>query len=137
MTFHSFASTEELLAAIENDRIEADREVKNWQVSLKPGDFFVRVGPGNVAIFCEVLDPAIPQEPGNHSQEHLDELKEGAAWYEEPHMRYFRFCRSFSLYLERGELGDVHISTAALQISKENFEEARKHGWRTGFNAVR
>ncbi len=133
-SIHSFASLDEMLAAIENDRIEADHAVKDWQSQLAPGDFFIRIGPGSVAIFCEVLDPALPGSPGPHSQEYLDELKEAASWYAEPHMKNFRFCRAFSVYCEHGEMGDVHISTAALKISKENFEMARARGWRTGFH---
>jgi len=121
-----------MLAALEDNGRAADRDVVAWQNTLKPGDFFVRVGPGNVAIYCEVLDPSVPHDPGPHDQEHLDELKSAAEWYHEPHMRNFRFCRAFSMYCTNGEMGDVHISTAALVISKENFEDARKHGWQPG-----
>jgi hypothetical protein len=131
---HSFRSVEEMLAAIENDRIEADGSVKDWQSQLAPGDFFVRVGPGGVAIYCEVLDPSLPTSEGPHDDEYLEELKEAASWYSEPHMRNFRFCRAFSLYCEQGEMGDVHISTAAMKISKENFEAARSYKWKGGFH---
>lgn len=133
---HSFNNIEEMLAAMESDRVEADGSVKDWQNHLLPGDFFVRIGPGGVAIYCEVLDPATPTTNGPHDQEYLDELKEAAAWYLEPHMKNFRFCRAFSVFCTYGEMGDVHVSTAALKISKENFEAARTHGWKMGFREI-
>jgi hypothetical protein len=123
--FQSFDSIDDMFEAIEQARKEADHAVKEWQLILRPGDYFVRVGAGNVAIYCEVLDPS-----ADVSELEVEETK---AWYEEPHMRNFRFCRAFSIYCVSGELGDVHISTAALQISKENFEAARQHGWKAGF----
>lgn len=124
--FQSFDSVDAMLDALDQARKEADHAVKAWQGILSPGDFFVRVGTGNVAIYCEVLDPSAVVEE--------NEVEDMKAWYAEPHMRNFRFCRAFSVYCVEGEMGDVHISTAALKISRDNFEAARQHGWKSGFH---
>ena len=132
MSLRSFTSVEAMLDAIEKDQVEADNAVGSWQATLGPGEYFIRVGPDDVAIYCEVLDPSLPVVgKGPYDQEYLDELKESAAWYSEPHMRNFRFCRAYSIFCVGGELGDVHISTAVLKISKDNFEHARSCGWKS------
>jgi len=124
----AFDSLDEMIEAMEGDRLAADAASLPWQSELAPGDFFVRTG-ADVPIFCEVLDPTAAS-PGA-SPEDLDEAHEAAAWYQEPHMRGFRFCRAFSQYCPRGELGDVHISTAALKITKEMFQQAQARNWKS------
>lgn len=130
MEFRSYSSIDEMLDSMRKDQEAAEGRNAPWQYALKPGDLFVR-SAGGVAIYCEVLDPALPVDKGQHSQEDLDELKESAAWYNEPHMKAFRFCRAFSVYCPRGELGDVHVSTASAKITPEHFESAKARGWRS------
>lgn len=130
MEFRSYGSLDEMLDSMRKDQEAAEGRVASWQNDLKPGDLFVRSAEG-VAIYCEVLDPALPADKGQYSQEHLDDLRESAAWYNEPHMKPFRFCRAFSVYCPRGELGDVHISTASAKITPEHFENAKARGWRS------
>ena len=105
--FQEFDSFEEMMEAIERAREEADRRVKPWQREIKIGDYFEKDTPYGFKVYCQVLDE-----------------------YEEPHMRNFRFCRCYSVACPDGELGDVHVSTAKRRITKEEFQEMKRRGWK-------
>jgi len=102
-----FDSFEEMMEAIERAREEADKRVKPWQRKIKVGDYFEKETPYGFKVYCEVLDE-----------------------YDEPHLKNFRFCRCYSVACPDGELGDVHVSTAKRKITKEEFEEMKRRGWR-------
>lgn len=126
----AFASTDEMFDSLEKDRDVADSHIKDWQRTLAPGDYFLRMGPDNVRIYGEILDPSHPTNAGDAKDaDHLEALKEEALFYQEEHMQGFRFHRAFSVYCTHGELGDVHISEVRSKISKKEFEAARSAGW--------
>lgn len=127
MVVQSFDTIEEMLASMEKDRVAADALTQPWQESLAPGDFFLRVAQ-EVPIFCEVLDPGAVS-PGATEDERQD-AQEAAAWYQDPAMRGYRFCRAFSRYCPQGELGDVHVSMATLKVDKETFDRAKAANWK-------
>ena len=107
MRIEYFDSFEEMIEALEKAVEEADARVQDWQRSIRVGDYFVRSTPYGFPIYCEVLGE-----------------------YEEEHLKNFRFCRCYSIVCPDGELGDVHISTAERKITKEEFEEAKRRGWK-------
>ena len=102
-----FSSFEEMMEEIERAMKEADRRVKPWQRKIKVGDYFEKETPYGFKVYCEVLDE-----------------------YHEPHLKNFRFCRCYSIVCPNGELGDVHVSTVKRRITKEEFEEMKRRGWR-------
>lgn len=126
----SYDNFDSILAAMEAGQKQADSKTVEWQAALKPGDFFIRTVE-DIPIFCRVLDPAIPvSDKENMSEEDLAEIAADALWYNEPHMRNFRFCHAYSQFCPEGELGDVHVSTALLQIDEEMFLRAKALGWK-------
>lgn len=123
----AFGSLEEALDHLSLCQKQADRRVDPF-LELKAGDFFVRIA-GEIVIYGEVLDPALPAFPGKHSKRELAEIREEAQIYGQPHMRHYRFTRCFSPCCPDGELGDVHVSTVQALLSKEQFELAKKNHW--------
>jgi hypothetical protein len=87
---------------------EADEQVKPWQAEIKKGDYYMQKTKYGFNIYGEVLKNA----------------------YRQKNLRYYRFVKAYSLACSDGEMGDVHLSVITKIISKEQFEEARKNGWR-------
>jgi hypothetical protein len=84
----------------------ADARVTPWQAALRPGECILSIVEDGLVVFGEVLEG-----------------------YREPHLKHYRFCRCFSVACPEGELGDVHVSTVACRISREEFELARASEW--------
>lgn len=130
MSVETFEDFEDIFAAMEEGQKQADSRTTEWQTQLKPGDFFIRA-VGDISIFCKVLDPSVPAfDDVSMSEEDLAEIEADALWYNEPHMQKFRFCHAYSQFCPEGELGDVHVSTALLQIDEEMFLRAKALGWK-------
>ncbi len=94
----SFDSVEEMMEAIEEARIAADEQVKDFQKAIKTGDHFLQLTEYGFWIYGEVLEE-----------------------YKEERMKHYRFCKCYSEVCPAGELGDVHVSVISGQISKEAF----------------
>ena len=99
-------------------RERADSEVLPWQAEIGDGDCFIRVidigGGIPLTIYCEVRELTHPEDRALHRQ---------------PHMRNYRFCKCYSEACPEGELGDVHVCTAAKVVSKAEFEVLRQLDW--------
>jgi hypothetical protein len=87
---------------------EADDKVKPWQSEIKKGDYYMQETKYGFNIYGEVLKNA----------------------YRQKNLRHYRFVKAYSLACSDGELGDIHLSVVSKIITKEQFEEARKNGWR-------
>lgn len=126
-----FEAVDDFIEAEAENAARANARVKPEQI-LKPGDFCVRTAHG-IRIYSEILDAAehlrAGREPSAIDEEELDEIKDTRSIYQEDHMRFFRFTRSFSGVLPEGELGDIHLSTVGRKLTKDEFEAARKAGW--------
>jgi hypothetical protein len=86
--------------SIEQDPQE---DPKDWQLHVSPGCFFVRFIPEeDRTLFGEVL------------------TKES---------RFFRHVREHSRECPEGAPDDIHVSSIAMLLSKEQFEKARQLGW--------
>lgn len=99
---------------------------------VEPGEFCV-CGEEDFRVYSEILDPAASLL-GDRDLDSLDEderaeYDDTRALYAEPHMRFYRFTRSYSVACPRGELGDRHLATVLRKLTKEEFEAARKAGW--------
>lgn len=134
MDFRSYETHEAMLEDLAKAREEADARTKDWQRALKPGDFFLRiVREENILIYSEVLDPvASSKAAGGPESEQVYLGKQ----YAHPNMACFRFCNAFSIYCPEGELGDVHLSTAYVKLSKGVFETLRAAEWPADANKV-
>lgn len=91
------------------NRKAADARVQDWQKALGPGDYFVRDPGLGFNIYGEILE--------------LDEPYTGP-------MEHYRFCRAYSVACPGGELGDIHISQIGKRLAREEFEVAKRRGWR-------
>lgn len=134
--FKSYDSFEEMMADIQRNREAADRAVTEAQAALTVGDCFMRFDePSGLVIYGEILDPGKPAAPydKNVSEEELAEYEYEAKVWKQPHMENIRFCRCFSRVdpwcAEQGELGNVHVATMAVKLSREAFEAMREAGW--------
>ncbi len=102
----------EFIARLREGREEADANVVAWQTELTTGDCFIRVVPGCM-IFMEVIDVCA----------------EDRALFRLQHMQNIRPCRCYSELCVEGEYGSIHIATALVQLSREQFDKARANGW--------
>ncbi len=112
-------------------RETADSRVTPDQI-LSPGDYCIRVISG-ITIYSEILDAAA-FFLGNRSLDDLEveereEYDDTRTMYAEPHMKYYRFTRSYSAVCPSGEYGDCHLSEVTKKISRNEFERAKKAGW--------
>ena len=123
---------DDLFAEEAANRQAADENVKPHQI-LNAGDHFLREAHG-FKIYGEVLDVRTSILAGRDEAEldddEREELDDEARVYAEPHMQFYRFTKSYSVICPRGELGDIHLSTVEKKITVEEFEAAKKRGWR-------
>ena len=127
-----YDSMEEMWADEDRNRKAADARVTLPQARMKVGDCYMRYESGfGLVVYGEVLDPCLPAAPydKNVSPEEMEEYKEQGEIFDEPHMKYFRFCRCSSVIEPRGELGNVHCSTMDVPIPRHVFEVARRLDW--------
>jgi hypothetical protein len=87
---------------------EANERVKPWQAEIKKGDYYMQETIYGFNIYGEVLKNA----------------------YRQRNLRNYRFVKAYSLACSDGEPGDLHVSVITQIITKEQFEEAKKNGWR-------
>lgn len=131
MGIQSFDNIDDFFAAEEAARQHADSTVQGHQ-ELAPGDFFVREHAG-IRIYGEILDAATQLLNGRAivdlEDEEIDEYDDTMDLYRAPHMRFYRFTRSFSQLCPKGELGDIHLSSVSRKITAEEFKAAKEAGW--------
>jgi hypothetical protein len=129
---HFYDSMEELWAAENRNRKAADSRVTLPQARMKVGDCYIRYESSvRLVVYGEVLDPCVPAAPydKNVSPAELEEYKAEGEIFDQPHMKYFRFCRCFSVIEPRGELGNIHCSTMDVPVPRRVFEIARRLDW--------
>jgi len=127
-TFEAFDSLEDMIAAMRTRAEDADRLVEPWQEALKPGDHVVRFESG-LALFSTILDPVAEAKAYADDGSEDEAVAEARATYGQPHMKHFRYTRSYSISCPEGEYGDIHVVTALAKISKADFEAAKAAGW--------
>lgn len=114
MVITSFKSFEDMMASLESARTTADGRVTPTQSGIVPGDFVV-IDHGDLQVFAHILPPDF----GSGS---LEDSMTCMELYSQPHMRNYRFTRAYSVMCPEGELGDIHVSTVAYKISKQEFD---------------
>ena len=107
MEFSAFGDLDEMFRQMREDQQAADGSVRDWQASVKPGDYVARSGPGFM-IYSQILDDPEPRDAS---------------------LAHYRFTRSYSLACPSGELGDLHVSTIEKIITADDFKAARERGW--------
>jgi len=102
---------------------EADARVRPAQAAIRPGQHFINFRYGlELPIFGEILDIktlGVDEE----EQRYIDES------YGQPHMRFYRPSRCYSMACPEGEIGDVHLSEVDAIIDPELFDYYRENGW--------
>lgn len=115
-----FTDPREFFERLRQGRERADGDVLPWQEKMTTGGCFIRVIPG-VMIFCEIIEL---------------KYEEDRERFRSPHMRNIRPCRCYSELCIEGEYGSVHVATALVQISREQFEKARANDWKGNKEAL-
>lgn len=108
-----------------NSRVQPDQ-------ILQPGDFAVGKAHG-INIYSEILDPVAGLLAGRNEaeleEEDRDEIADTRDTYAQPHMRFFRFTKSYSVACPKGELGDRHLSTIERKLTEAEFLRFKEMGW--------
>ena len=108
MNIICYNSTEEMLDSLSRAMQETDEQVKPWQSAIKKGNYYMQETEYGFSIYGEILKNA----------------------YRQRDLKNYRFVKAYSLACSDGEPGDLHVSVITQIITKEQFEEARKNGWR-------
>lgn len=122
-----FNSLDEMLVYIRECSESADMRVEPWQEAVKPGDYFVRSSEG-FTIYGKILDPVQSEIDAGAGEDEVDYQRQ---LRDAPHMKHYRFTKSYSDLCPEGELGDVHVCTLTAIISEAMFNDAKKRGWPT------
>lgn len=125
------STLEDMFSYIHDNLKSADTRVNERQKLAAIGDCFIRLElDEDLVIYGEILDPSKPaNEDHEYNEVILKEIEEEAVIYQEPHMKYMRWSRCFSVACDDGELGDTHCCTMNKFIKRATFEEARKRKW--------
>ena len=109
MVVYSFDNLDDLFDEMEEQGRAADTRVKDWQAKIKAGDYFVRRSGLGFSIYGEILEEEERREKG---------------------LEHYRLCRGYSVACRDGEMGDIHVSQIDALLSKEEFQEAKRRGWK-------
>lgn len=123
-TVQIFTDYESMVKAVQANREHADAQVTDWQTTLQPGDHFYYESHG-LPIVGVILPPGgkTEAELAVMDPEDAAELREEASTYAMPHMKNYRFTRSYSEVCPDGELGDIHVSSVRRKITEAEFNE--------------
>lgn len=116
-TFDTAADMQAFFERTQRDRVEMDRCVQPFQIALKPGDYCFRVWRTEwppFAIFMQVLAP--------------DNAHDKYLMRERPNSRIIRAWSQKTD--DRGEVGTVHVAQIWGALDTEDFQEAKRDGWR-------
>jgi hypothetical protein len=132
VTFYD--SFEEMMEAERKAREAADAMVQPWQLEYRAGDILVSDPGYGFPVFHEILDieKIVKENFRKYGDDYEDEGIYLLDTYNQPHMRNYRFTRSYSVVVPEGEYGDIHLSIAIGKISREDFEELRARGFDPG-----
>jgi hypothetical protein len=129
ITFYD--SWEQAMEEERKAREEADARVQPWQFKCRAGDILVSDPGYGFPVFHELLDNE--KIVGENLEKYGDDFEDEAIYtldiYNQPHMRFYRFCRNYSEVAPEGELGDIHLSIAFGRIDREGFEYLKARGF--------
>lgn len=120
-TYTSFNSLEEMFDEIEKQRKLADSRVTPEQKAYRPGQIVISDSGMGFPIFHEILDvekiarDEIFKYSDEESAIHTLDI------YRQPHMKNFCPAKSYSIFCQDGELGDIHRSQIIGKIPKYIF----------------
>jgi hypothetical protein len=108
-----YGSFEEMMDDLARAMKEADARVRPAQAAIRPGHYFInfRHGP-DLPIFGEILDIrtlGVDEE----EQEYIDEE------YTQPHMKFYRPTKAYSVTWPEGEHGDIDLREIYAIIDRE------------------
>ncbi len=111
MSIESFENFEEMMKAMRERMDAADNKIQSWQALIRLGEYFIRKTNLGFDIYGQILNDPEEVKRSKYTQN-------------------YRFARCFSTACPAGELGDIHVSTIERILSKEEFDQARRSGWR-------
>lgn len=124
-----FNTLDEMERAIREGHEAAEAMVGPEAEQFVPGTFYARIAPEHGAIiYGEILDPVEEERKAGSDEEEVEYQRQLRA---EPHMKNYRFTRSYSILCPDGELGDVHVVRMNFFLTGEEFNRAREQRWPT------
>lgn len=134
MDFESFDSVEDMLNAMHAREDTANRNTTPEQKAIGYGDYFVRIWGNDFEGYLKIYGQVMPREELFSEEERLGaepaELSYTMRSHDDSYSRGYRFGWCYSVVEPDGELGSTHVSTMFMKITEEQFEEAKKNGWR-------
>lgn len=135
----SYSTMGELVKDLKRAMASADSAVTPEQEAIATGMYAIRFTTEGYIVWSEIIDHMAhwKEKLGvmnahdafrKGGEEMEDEYKYEANLYLEPHMKHYRFSRTYSVLCPDGELGDVHVSTLT-RIPSSVFETARTLKW--------
>jgi hypothetical protein len=123
MTITFYGSVEEMLEDLGRAMKEADAKVRPVQAGIKSGQYFINYHRDlDLFVFGEILDIS-KLGYDEEEQKFIDQQ------YAQPHMRYYRPTKCYSVACPEGEIGDIHLSTISAIIDQELFGFYQENGW--------
>lgn len=95
---------DDFIKKISEMNARANKNVEDWQKEFSVGDCFVRFHD-DLVIYGKVLSS------------------------DDPEMRHVRFTNCYSELCPSGEVGNTHISSISLKITKAQFNIAKESNW--------
>ena len=113
-------------------REAADKRVEEWQIKARAGEILLSLPYPDLPVFHEILDNE--NMVGENLKKYGDDYEEEGMHVLDTYCFnhqpwHYRFCRSYSMACQEGELGDVHLSVAIGKVSREDFEKLKENGF--------
>jgi hypothetical protein len=142
----TYGTMSELVKDLKRAMESADLAVTPEQESIKAGMYAIRFTTEGYIVWSEIIDHMAhwKEKLGvmnahdafrKGGEEMEDEYKYEANLYLEPHMKHYRFSRTYSVLCPDGELGDVHVSTLT-RVPSSIFEAAKTLKWRVSLGLL-
>ena len=123
MTVTFYGSFDEMMDDLGRAMQIADSHVRPAQESIQPGQCYINYKPElGFFIFGEILDHKTLGYD-KEEQDYIDQL------YSEPHMRFYKPVKAYSVACPMGEGGDLHLSDIDAVIDKRLFNWYKQHNW--------
>lgn len=127
MSIKTYDSLDDVFDTIRKVRKAADRRVRPTQAALQAGDFVIRYDKSSdLVIYTELLDPVTAEREAGAGEAEVAYVREH---YAQEHMKHSRFGRHYSVVCPEGELGDLHVASVEVTLSRADFQKVRAAGW--------
>lgn len=130
--FRTYDSWEQMFDAIRESEARANATLTPAQKAVVYGSYWVTLYPdyGDLWVFGYVLTEEESYRSEIEAGADPEEARYTAERLRDSYARGYRFGKAYSVITPEGEYGSTHVASIAMPITKEQFEQARRDGWR-------